>query len=201
MITQHLLISLLPWAVGTALGCSLGYCIAYVATRQFSASSTFRRWSILIPWRTIVVILPLLFPLIPIWIGLGPLVGATMVGVFVFAFALPLSAIIVIEDNHPSPRINQLAALARTLATASIIVGCLAGLAGGGGLGSSLTRAWQSQEFSQVIRIFWEIVSITLIVDVLLGVLQYLLTNGASSKRELSDAHLERISIWVQLMK
>jgi hypothetical protein len=175
MIVQHLLISLLPWAIGMAAGAELGYLLARAVERLYAANLAWRKWLVFVPWRTIAVTLPLLFPLIPFWTGLGSFAGALMVGAFVFVFALPLTVIICIEQNHPSLLVGRLAALARSLATASVIIGVFAGWAGGGGLGHALSQAWLHLEYAQAAGIFWEIVAITLLVDILLGVVQSML--------------------------
>lgn len=129
----------------------------------------------MIPWRSIVVATPLLFPLIPLWVGLGSFAGALMVGAFVFVFALPLAAIIFIERERPPRLANRLAGLARTLASASVVIAVFAGWTGGGGLGHALSQAWMHMEYAQAAGIFWEIVAITLLVDILLGVVQSML--------------------------
>jgi hypothetical protein len=95
-----------------------------------------------------------------------------MVGVFVFAFALPLATIVMIEHNNPPPLAAKLAALARTLATAAVIVAVFAGWAGGGGLGYALSQAWSQMEYVQAARRFGEIAALAILVDLLLGSVQ-----------------------------
>ncbi len=175
MIAQHLLISLLPWAIGMAAGTSLGYIIAKAAERLFAVNPSWRKWSVFIPWRCIAVTAPLLYPLVPIRTGLGLFAGVTMVGAFVFVFALFLTTIIFIEQKNPSPMLKRLASLARTLATASVIIAVFGGWVGGGGLGHALGQAWLSFDHVQATRIFLEIATITLLVDIMLGVVQLFL--------------------------
>ena len=95
-----------------------------------------------------------------------------IVGILVFIFSLPFSAIVFIEYSTPSSLVNRLAALSRTLATASVVFTVIAGIVGGGGFGYSLIEAWQSLESARVIQVYMEITVITLIVDLMLGVFQ-----------------------------
>ena len=63
ILSEHLMISLLPWLVGVFVGGSLGYICARVIHGLFSALPRLRRPSTLVPWRTAVMTLPLLSPL------------------------------------------------------------------------------------------------------------------------------------------
>ncbi len=93
VIGQHLLISILPWLIGTVVGGGLGYACAIVARSVVSTHPGLRRAVMLLPWRTIAVTLTLVALLSPLTVehfGLGLEAGQVSVGFFVFVFALPL---------------------------------------------------------------------------------------------------------------
>jgi ABC-type proline/glycine betaine transport system permease subunit len=183
ILGEHLLISLVPWLVGVVVGGSLGYICARGIRSLFSALPGLRRPSTLLPWRTVVMTLPLLFPLIPALIGLGVVAGATMVGFFVFVFALPFIAGTVLEHWYPSTPNVRLVGGIRTLAVASVIVATLTPVvAGSGGAGVFIFReGYQSLDYARMLRGFAMVVLLSLIGDLLLGALQFLLSRTRSN--------------------
>jgi len=64
VLTQHLLISLAPWLVAVIIAGALGTVWALAARSLFSRVPAQQRASILLPWRTVAVGLPLLSPLV-----------------------------------------------------------------------------------------------------------------------------------------
>jgi ABC-type nitrate/sulfonate/bicarbonate transport system permease component len=175
ILGQHFLISLVPWLTGIVAGGVLGYACALVARRLFSTRPGWRRVSMLLPWRTVAMTLPLLSPLIVIYIGLGTVTGAVMVGIFVFLFALPLTVVTLLEHWYPSPLVVRLIARARTLAVASVAVAAVGPpVTGSGGAGVLIFEGMQLLDYAQMLRGFAIVVVLALVVDVLLGALQWL---------------------------
>jgi ABC-type proline/glycine betaine transport system permease subunit len=182
ILGEHLLISLVPWLVGVVVGGSLGYICARGIRGLFSALPGLRRPSTLLPWRTVVMTLPLLFPLIPALVGLGVVAGATMVGFFVFVFALPFIAGIVLEHWYPSTPNVRLVGGIRTLAVASVIVATLAPVVtGSGGAGVLIREGYQSVDYARMLRGLALVIVLSLIGDLLLGALQFLLSRTRSN--------------------
>jgi ABC-type proline/glycine betaine transport system permease subunit len=183
ILGEHLLISLVPWLAGVVVGGSLGYICARVIHRLFSTLPNLRRPSTLLPWRTVVMTLPLLFPLIPILIGLGVGAGATVVGFFVFILAWPFITGTVLERWYPSRPDVRLVGGIRTLAVASVIVATLAPLVtGSGGAGVLIFReGYQSHDLARILRGLVVVVLLSLISDLFLGALQFLLSRTRSN--------------------
>ncbi len=180
---EHLLISLVPWLAGAIVGGGLGYACALVAHRLFSTFPGLRKASMLLPWRTVSVTLPLLSPLVVIPVGLGIVAGAVMVGLFVFLFALPFTMAILLEQWYPSPLAVRLIAGAKTLATASVAVAAVGPpMAGGGGAGVLIFQGMRFLDYAQVLRGFSIVVFLALTIDVLLGVLQLLFARTSKSQ-------------------
>jgi ABC-type proline/glycine betaine transport system permease subunit len=173
---EHLLISLVPWLAGATVGGGLGYACALVARRLFSTFPGLRKASMLLPWRTAAVTLPLLSPLVVILVGLGVVAGATMVGLFVLLFALPFTVVALLEQWYPSPLAVRLIAGARTLATASVAVAAVGPpVAGSGGAGVLIfQQGMRLLDYSQMLMGFSIVVFLALMIDVLLGALQLL---------------------------
>ena len=182
ILSEHLMISLLPWLVGVLVGGSLGYICARVIHSLFSTLPGLRRPSTLLPWRTAVMALPLLSPLIPVLIGLGVIAGATAVGFLVSVFALPFIAGIVLEHWYPSTPDVRLAGGIRTLAVASVIVATLMPpVVGSGGAGVLIREGYQSLDYARTFGGLAIVVLLSLIVDLLLGALQFLLSQPRSN--------------------
>jgi hypothetical protein len=183
---EHLLISLVPWLAGVVVGGGLGYVCALVARRLFSTFPGLRKASMLLPWRTVSVTLPLLSPLVVIPVGLGIVAGAVMVGLFVLLFALPFTMAILLEQWYPSPLVVRFIARARTLATASVAVAAIGPpMAGGGGAGVLIfQQGMRLLDYAQMFRGFSTVVFLALMIDVLLGVLQLLFSRTSKSQQE-----------------
>jgi hypothetical protein len=181
---EHLLISLVPWLAGVVVGGGLGYVCALVARRLFSTFPGLRKASMLLPWRTVSVTLPLLSPLVVIPVGLGIVAGAVMVGLFVLLFALPFTMAILLEQWYPSPLVVRFIARARTLATASVAVAAIGPpMAGGGGAGVLIfQQGMRLLDYAQMFRGFSTVVFLALTIDVLLGVLQLLFARTSKSQ-------------------
>lgn len=180
ILTEHLLISLVPWLVGVVIGGGLGYACALAARSLFSRFPALRRGSTLLPWRTVAVTLPLLSPLVVIAVGLGPTAGAIIVGLFVFVFALPFTVVTLLEQWYLASLVVRLIARARTLATASVAVAAIGPpMAGGGGAGVLIfQQGMRLLDYPQMLRGFSVVVIVALVADLVLGALQLLLSQG-----------------------
>jgi len=175
IFSEHLLISLAPWLAGVVVGGVLGYVCALAARRLFSTLPGLRRVSMLLPWRTVAMTLPLLSPLVVLRVGLGIVAGAVMVGLFVFLLALPFTITTLFEHWYPSPLVARLIAVARTLAVASMAVAAVGPPgAGSGGAGVLIFEGMRLLDYAQMLRGFAIVVLLALVVDVLLGALQWL---------------------------
>jgi hypothetical protein len=185
VLVEHALISLAPWLVGVVVGGGLGYACARAARVLISALPGLRRVSMLLPWRTAAVTVPLLSPLTPVLLGLGTVAGATMVALFVFLFALPFTSSTLLEHWYPSSLAVRLIGGFRILATASVAVATSAPMvAGSGGAGVLIFReGWSLLDYSQVLRGLCVVIVLALMVDILLGALQVLF--GRTSGRAL----------------
>jgi hypothetical protein len=190
VLGEHLLISLVPWLVGGIAAAGLGTACALAARGLFFAHPGLRSASMVLPWRTVAVTVPVLFPLIPVVLGLGTLAGATMVALFVFLFAVPFTASTLLEHWVPSPLVVRLIGGFRTLATASVAVGAWTSMvAGSGGAGVLIFReGWQLLDYSQVLRGLWVVALLALLADMLLGVLQCLLGRVSAQARGYGEA-------------
>jgi hypothetical protein len=167
------------------LGGGLGYACALAARVLISALPRLRSASMLLPWRTFAVTVPLLSPLIPVVLGLGTLAGATMVVLLVLLVALPFTASTLLEHWYPSPLAVRLIGGFRSLAAASVAIGTwIPMVAGSGGAGVLIFReGWRLLDYSLVLRGLCLVALLALLVDVLLGALQCLL--GRASARAL----------------
>lgn len=175
VIGQHLLISILPWLIGTVVGGGLGYACALVARSVVSTHPGLRRAAMLLPWRTIAVTLTLVALLSPLTVehfGLGLEAGQVSVGFFVFVFALPLTVGTFLDHWSPSPLVIRLIAKARMLALVSVAVAVMTYLMGSGGAGTLIWQGMQNLDNAQLLKGFSIVAVLALVVDVLLGTLQ-----------------------------
>ncbi len=189
VLVEHSLISLAPWLVGIVVGGGLGYACALAARLLISALPGLRSASMLLPWRTFAVTVPLLSPLIPVVLGLGTLAGATMVALFVLLVALPFTASTLVEHWYPSPLAVHLIGGFRSLAAASVAVGTwIPMVAGSGGAGVLIFReGWQLLDYSLMLQGLCLTALLALLADVLLGAVQCLLGRASGQALKHSD--------------
>lgn len=177
VLAEHLLISLVPWLAVVAVGGGLGYVCALVARSLFCALPGLRRPSILLPWRTVVVTLLLLSPIVPLVVGLGRAAGVAIVGLFVFLLAVPLTTVTLLEHWCPSPLLVRLIAGARTLATGAVAVAAVTTVVGaGGGAGWLIFEGMKLLEYREMFLGFSIVVLLALMSDILLGAFELLLS-------------------------
>jgi len=181
-ISQHLLISLVSWLIGMAIGGSIGYTWAIAARRVFTTSPRLRKPLTLLPWRTVVLTLPFVSPFIPMWTGLGTSAGILIGGLILSVLAAPLTATLLIERwLLPLPLPVCLLAWARTLAVASPLVATTAGMVGGGGAGYLIMQGMNLLDWGRFFAGVWSVVLIALAFDILIGALQMFLVQPARS--------------------
>jgi hypothetical protein len=179
IILEHLLVSLGAWAVGVIVGGGLGILIALKVRTLFIAAPHLRRFSMFIPWRTVVLNL-LIIPWTPASI---PLVGFGSASVWLntslamFLFAMPFTTSLLLERWYPSPFAIRLMAGLRTLATASLVAAALAGLNGGYGIGWYMLQSLFALDYGSLLRECLILASVVLILDVLLGIVQLIVAN------------------------
>jgi ABC-type proline/glycine betaine transport system permease subunit len=179
VLTQHLLISLLPWLVGLIVAGGLGTIWAPVARSLFSRFPSLQSASMLLPWRTVALSLSLLSPLVVTRVGLGAVAAGTVVGLFVFLLALPFTVVVRLKKGYSSPLIVHFVAGGRTLAVASVVAAAVAApLTGGGGAGSLIFGGMRALDYAQMLRGFAVLVILALMIDLVLGALQLLLSQG-----------------------
>jgi hypothetical protein len=176
---EHLVISLVPWLAAVIVGGGLGYLLAVLVRWPYARPPGLRRPSTLVPWRTVATALTFvaLSPAVPVFTGLGPLAGATMVLLFAFVWAMPCTASIVLDHWYPSSLAARLVGGFRTLAIATVSISTLTPtMAGSGGAGRLLFQeGWQLLDYPAVVSGFLVVVLLALAIDLLLGGLQILL--------------------------
>ena len=177
ILAQHLLISLLPWLAGVALGGVLGYGCARLARRLFRARPTLRRPLALLPWRTAALTLAFLSIFVPTLVGLGTMAGATIVGLLVFLLAFLFTVITLLEHWYPAGIGVRLIAGIRTLGAASVAMAAATTTAtGSGGAGALIFQGMRTLDSYQLLGGLSIVVLLALNIDVLLGGVQLLLS-------------------------
>jgi ABC-type nitrate/sulfonate/bicarbonate transport system permease component len=177
ILANHLLITLVAWVGGMTLGGGVGYFISGLLYPQMTTKPNLRRMIVLVPWRTVVfTLLPLVWsPLPVVLLGLGNPTGMVIAGLTISLVACP--ALMKIRLNHwfpPSFR-ERLISEARTLFLLALLAAIGVGFVGGGGAGFYLMRQMDSLEYGNAFRGFLWLVGIALIVDLIFGVVEYLI--------------------------
>lgn len=194
LIIRHLLISLLPCVLGLAVGGSLAYGCALVGRRMLSANPRLGKWAMLIPWRTIM--LALLFITTPLFFvrffGIGDLAEAVSTGSTILLFVFPFTAVLLFEYWYPVPLRERFWGLARTFATASLILGIREAVGfngGGGGIGFLMYVEQSRLHFQAAIEIWLAVVGLVLAVDLLFGLVQLVLYDGTRTGLAVQDTN------------
>jgi hypothetical protein len=177
-IAEHVLISLVPWLAGVVVGGGLGYVCARATRILFSSLPGLRRPSVLLPWRTILMglLLLVLSPASEVLFGIGAVAGAVVVGLFILLLTMSFTATVLFEYWHPPSLVLRFFAGARTLGTASLVVAVGAGVFGGGGIGPTMIRAISLLQYGQALKGWLTIVVLMLMLDLLLGGLQLIVS-------------------------
>jgi hypothetical protein len=141
----------------------------------------------LLPWRTVIVVwvLASLSPLIPVLVGLGAMAGGTMVALLVFLLAWPFSTSTLLGHWFPPTLLVRLVGGLRILAIAAVTAPIfVSAVAGSGGAGALIFReGWMLADYGEVLVGLAIVVLLSLSVDVLCGILQYLLGRASRSGR------------------
>lgn len=196
---NHLLLSIVPWVAGGLIGGSLGYLLA-LAIRPLQARAGLYRVLRLVPWRTISFVLAAIAvnPIYPIILlfHLGPSLGSVFpysvfliyalasLSFLIFALALPFTTSIVTSYWFPPSLRERLVAGARTLGVASVVLAFTASYFGVNGAGSLMAKSKGAFDYEGVWLGFVIIVSMALIVDLVMGVLQMVIARPAEAGAE-----------------
>jgi hypothetical protein len=129
---------------------------------------------ILFPWRSVIVMLPFLSFFIPMLTGLGVFSGALIVALFVVLFTLPFTTHTLLNNWFPPPLKVRLLALGRIISVAAISVATVTGIVGGFSAGSYMLQAFQLMNYAQFFNVFYIVFVIALLIDVLIGAIQYI---------------------------
>jgi len=174
-IFQHILLSLGPCLIGSALGGLTSYMLASWVKGWGSLENKNVSRLILFPWRTLILILLVIVfsPIFVIWIGLGNSTSFLMTTSFIFLLSLPMATSIFLNKWSSLSTTTHMISSIRTLATSSIVIAIWVSIySGGGGLGSLMLKHMQLLEFNLWLSNWLVVVVITLVVDILLGILQ-----------------------------
>jgi hypothetical protein len=183
---NHLLLSIVPWVAGGLIGGSLGYLIA-LAIRPLQSRAGLYRVLRLLPWRTIAFVLTAMavYAAYP-FILLGPVLRSAMPGsgflvhalasisVAVLALALPFTTSIIAGYWFQPSLGERLVAGARTLGVASVVL-ALTAIHWGVQSAGWLIATVDPFDYPRAPRVwlgYGIVVSVALIVDLVMGVLQ-----------------------------
>lgn len=175
IVSEHLLISIVPWLIGVVVGGGLGYACALVVRRAISYHPGLCQAALLLPWRTVAVVLGLIVLMSRLTVerlGMGVLAGQVSMGFFILVFALPFTVSTLLEYWSPSALVVRLISKARMLALVSVAVAVMASWWGSGGAGVLIWQGLRNLDDAQLFRGFSIVAIWALIIDVLLGALQ-----------------------------
>jgi hypothetical protein len=177
---EHGLISLVGWLTGAIVGGGLGYGCARLIRFAYSSFPALRTLSILLPWRTVLMVLlllvsPVFVPVLAILFGIGATTGMISVGLTILLLTLLVTATLLLEGWFPSPPVVRLVSVARTLAAGSVVLTTSVGLLGGGGVGFKISQSLNLLRYDMLLRWGLTVVVVILIFDLALGILQLLI--------------------------
>jgi len=180
------LISIVPGFIGIVIGVCLGYACALLILRLSSFNPKLHKWLILIPWRSTAIsfiIWLLLTPFITIRFGIGYKTGAIIVGLSMIILAIPLTAVVLIENQYPSLLLIKIISVVRMLAVVSMYIGVFTGWHGGSKLGFLIQQEIQLLNYPKAINLFLILLFLVFIIDILFGFLQFLIFTPKKHKR------------------
>ncbi len=193
---NHLLLSIVPWVAGGLIGGGLGYLLA-LAIRPLSARPGLYRALRLIPWRTIAFVLVAIaiYAAYPVYLlgsvlrsampGTGFLVDAlASISFAVLAVALPFTTSIIAGYWFPPSLGERLAAGARTLGVASVVLALTASHWGVNGAGRLIAIGAREFDYSEVGLGYGIVVSVALIVDLVMGLIQMVVARPPEASAE-----------------
>jgi len=183
----HLLITCIPWLIGTVVGGGLGVLCGIGMRAASSRGPSLRRASVVLPWRTLVMglLMAIWSPFIARLLWLGPITGGVMVACSVSALVMIFVAGTLHENWHPSPLGGRLLGGIRTLAVASGLIAAGVGLLGGGGLGPIMLQAARLSQYDVMWKGVLVVLAVALVLDLTLGIAQMvaLQPHGNSGQR------------------
>lgn len=168
----------LGWLIGLFLGGAAGYGIAAISFSLLTRSKLLQRYLILIPWRTPVMALIILF-WVPFWatgqFGLGFKSGTVSVAFQMFILSSLLFSFTFLNHWRQTSLEARLAALSRTLAGFSVVLAAHYGIFGSGGIGT-LAIANINQPDDQSAFSGWiVIITALLAIDLTLSLVEFTL--------------------------
>jgi len=178
ILINHLFISLVAWLVGMALGGSSGYLFAHKFFDQTNKNPIADWKTILFPWRSLifVVILFVWSPFLVIWLGLGNLTGTVMVGLTLSLLALTMTMTTIFHNEHPLTTRVLFISNARSLILIALFATLGVGYVGAGGFGFYLSQQLNLLNYDKLIEGILILSGIALALDLILGWIQYLVT-------------------------
>jgi len=190
LLYNHLLISLGPWLGGILIGGGLGYAGAYLLRDLYASKPDVRRAATIVPWRAMVLGL-LLFawsPFIPIRLGLGTAPAMVMAGLFTVLLWLPFTVGVLMHQWFPASLEVRLLGGSRSLAMAATAAALAVGVFTGGGVGPYLMQQINLLQWGQFFRGTLTLAAIAMIVDLLLGILQFVICRDKTDSQLVQQA-------------
>jgi hypothetical protein len=190
LVYDHLLISLVSWLGGIIIGGGMGYAGAYLLRDLFISKLPVRRAATIVPWRAMVLGL-LLFawsPFIPIRLGLGTASAMVMVGLFAVLLWLPFAVGVLLHQWFPALLEARLLGGSRSLAMTAMAAALAVGVPTGRGAGAYLMQQVNLLHWDQAVRGALSVAVLALIVDLLLGVLQFAIYRDEADSQLVQQA-------------
>lgn len=193
---NHVLLSIIPWVAGGLIGGGLGYLLA-LAMRPLGARPGHCRALRLLPWRTIAFVLAAMavYAAYP-FILLGPVLRSVLPGtgflgyalaslsISILALALPFTTSIIAGYWFPPSLGERLAAGARTLGVACVVLALTAGHWGVHNAGWLIATV-DPFDYPRAPRVwlgYGIVISVALIVDLVMGVIQMAIARPAKAE-------------------
>jgi len=190
LVYNHLLISLGLWLAGILVGGGLGYAGDYLLRNIFASKPQVRRAATIVPWRAMVLGL-LLFawsPFIPIRLGLGTTPAMVMAGLFTVLLWLPFTVGVLMHQWFPASLEVRLLGGSRSLAMAATAAALAVGVFTGGGVGRYLMQQVNLLQWGPAVRGMLMVAALAVIVDLLLGVLQFAIYRDEADSQLVQQA-------------
>lgn len=124
-ILVHLGISLVPWGIVTLAGGGLGYLAAILLRRWFQGHPHALEASVLLPWRSIAILIALVMvntPLMIWYFGLGTLSASIATGVALGVLFVPWITSAFLHSWYPTSPPRKIGAIVRTSAILAIVL-------------------------------------------------------------------------------
>lgn len=186
VVSQHLLLALLPWLVAVPLGMVAGYGLAHLIRQAYTRLPMLRLVAILFPWRAIAVTLAAAMFFLPVGLmrfGLGTRTALAGTTLTLLAIALPFSSQIFLWDWYPPPFRARLVAAGRLLAVIAIALAVRGSLIAAGGAGQLIDRGIDLLESELMSQGFAIVGGLAVVVDVAAGFIQLAVSWAAQGGR------------------